>query len=155
MIRRLVWPVVGTVLVVVGVDLLLARFDFEPNHLRLALLLLLVAVVAALLRVSLVDREPDWQARDLRPMTVSGSDRRLAAYVRLIESHRTAATPDPALRDQLATLGDERLRRRGLDRGDPAAAELLGADLMRDLTGPARRLSLAEIARYVERIEGL
>ncbi len=144
------------VLAVAVIDLTLAWLEFEPNHVRLILLLLLVAGVAALVRDSLGDRVPTWQARDLRPMSAPGSDRRLASYVRLIESHRTAEIPDHVLRDRLAMLCDERLRRRhGVGREDPEAADLLGAELLRDLAGPVRRLPLATISRHVERIEEL
>jgi len=138
------------------VDIALTWLDFAPDHLRLVLVVLLVVVGAATLRASLVDSEPEWRAQDLRPMTVADADRRLGAYVRLLESHLTAGTPDPALRDQLARLCDDRLRRRhGLERDDPAAAELLGAELVRDLAGAPRRLSPATIRHHVERIEDL
>jgi hypothetical protein len=92
----------------------------------------------------------------VRPISLPGSDVRLAAYVRLVENHLTARTPDHGLRDRLGALCDERLeRRRGLRRTDPAARGLLGGDLLRYLEGPPRRLSRDEIDDYLRRIEEL
>ncbi len=130
--------------------------DFEPRAGRLALLVFLCVAVAGLVRDSLGDSGPPWSVRTVRPITTPGADARLGAYVRLIESHLTAATADRGVRDRLAVLCDERLeRRRALRRDDPAAEALLGPDLLRDLSGPPRRLARTEIDDYLKRIEAL
>jgi len=137
-------------------DIALVYFEFAPDHVRLALLMGLGFIVFFLLLDALSDETPDWHDEPVRPMTVAGGDQRLAAFVRLIESHLTASVPDGALRARLAALCDERLaRKHALTRQDPAAEDLLGGDLLRDLSGPVRRLSRAEIGRYLERIENL
>lgn len=130
--------------------------EFEPDALRLGLLVALCVAVLALVQESLSDRGPRWSVHAVRPLSPPGSDVRLAAYVRLIENHLTARTPDRVLRDRLAVLCDERLERRhGLRRHDPAAQALLGGNLLRDLEGPPRRLSRDEIDDYLRRIEEL
>ena len=134
----------------------LQLLEFEPEPLRLFLLMALGFAVVVLLLDALADEGPPWDDDPVRPMVVAGSDVRLAAYVRMLESHQTSAAPDTALRDRLRALCDERLaRRHALTRDDPAAEDLLGGDLLRDLAGPVRRLSRADVGRYLERIEKL
>ena len=43
----------------------------------------------------------------------------------------------------------------GVRRDDPRAAALLGPELVRDLDGPPRRLSLDEVESHLTRIEAL
>jgi hypothetical protein len=133
-----------------------------PQPLRLGLLVLLGVAVAGLVRDALEagTGAPGWTAQPPRPMVPVGGDLRLAAYVRLVDGHLTAAGPDPALRNRLAALCDERLERRhGLDRADPAAherlRELLGERLLDDLAGAPRRLRRDEIDDHLRRIEEL
>lgn len=154
--RRWLWRAL-TFGVLFGVaDVALVRLDFAPDHLRLLLLMAVGFVVLLLLLDALSDDSPGWNDDPVRPMAVAGSDHRLAGYVRLIESHLTAAVVDAGVRDRLALLCDERLaRRHGLTRQDPAARELLGDALLRDLAGPARRLTRAQIGQHLERIERL
>jgi hypothetical protein len=151
-----VWRLVAVVVVFAVLDVASVVLDFAPAHGRLALLVALCLAVVAVVWDSLGDSGPPWSAEPDRPMTTAGSDARLAYYVRLLENHRTAASPDGALRDLLVELCDERLaRHHGLTRQDPSAEALLGDDLLRDLAGPVRRLHRAEIDDYLERIEQL
>jgi hypothetical protein len=134
----------------------LAHFDYGPRPLRLGLVVALGVVVAGLVHDTLGDPGQLWTLSSVWPITPAGSDARLAGYVRLLEGHLTARTPDAGLRDRLAALCDERLdRRRGLRRTDPEAAALLGPDLVRDLSGPPRRLSPQTIDDHLRRIEEL
>lgn len=154
--RRWVLRLLTFALLFAVADVALVLLDFAPDQVRLLLLLSLGFAVALLLLDALADDAPAWRDEAVRPMTAAGSDQRLAAFVRLIESHLTAATPDGALRDRLAALCDERLARaHSLTRQDPAAEDLLGGDLLDALAGPVRRLSRTEIDRYLERIEDL
>lgn len=154
--RTWLWRLFWVAVLYAGLDLAMVRLDFEPDHGRLALLVLLSAAVLALVWDTLGDSGPPWTVVPLRPVVQAGSEQRLAGYVRLIESHLTASQPDAALRDRLATLCDERLaRRHGLTRHDPGAEALLGSDMLRDLAGPVRRLTRADVDRYLERIESL
>lgn len=154
--RTWLWRGFWTGVVYAGLDVATLRLDFEPNHLRLALI---VAVTAAALFVvwdGLADSGPPWSVAPVRPMNQPGNDQRLAGYVRMVESHLTAASPEPGLRNRLASLCDERLvRRHGLTRQDPGAEALLGSDLLSALDGPVRRFQPAEIDRFLERIESL
>jgi hypothetical protein len=130
--------------------------EFEPHALRLGLLVALCVVAGGLLLDTLGDGGATWSVQPTMPLIPPGSDPRLAAYVRLVEGHLTAAAPDITLRDRLRAFCDERLeRRRGLRREDPEAEALLGADLLRDLTAPPRRLTRSEIDDYLKRIEEL
>jgi hypothetical protein len=146
----------GATALVVALDIGLSVFDFAPDHLRLALLVALVVAVTGLLSDSVGETGAHWRVEPMGGGSVIATDRHLASYVRILESHLTARTPDGALRDRLATLCDERLQRRhGLGRDDPAAEALLGPELLSELSGPARRLRGEEIDGYLERIEQL
>lgn len=151
------WPrIVGGALLFGVLLVALTAADFEPDALRLGLLVALAVAVSGLVRDGLDGGSEPWSAMPEPSLVPAGSDARLAAYVRLIEGHLTAATPEAGLRDRLAALVDERLARtRGLGRGDPAAAELLGTDLLDDLAGPPRRLRPSELDDYLRRIEEL
>lgn len=155
--RRAWWPRVAGGALLFGVLLVvLTAADFEPDALRLGLLVALVVAAAGLVRDGLDVGSTAWSAAPEPSVVPAGADARLAAYVRLIEGHLTAASPDAGLRDRLAALADEGLARtRGLGRGDPAAAELLGTDLLDDLVAPPRRLRSSEIDDYLRRIEEL
>ena len=60
------------------------------------------------------------------------------------------------LQNRLAALADRRLMlHHGVRRDDPRAAALLGPELVRDLDGPPRRLSLDEVESHLTRIEAL
>jgi len=114
-------------------EIALSLLDFEPDALRLALLVALGVAGAGLLRDSIDHESTPWTPPPVPSIVPPGSDARLAAYVRLIESMQTARTPDGTLRDRLVRLSDQQL------------AE--------ELAGPPRRLSLAEIDDYLRRIE--
>ena len=150
------WRLVSGVVLLVVLDVVFTVVDFEPDHLRLALVVGLGTAVAGLVWDTLGDSGPPWAADRVGTAHSSGSDAHLATYVRLLESHLTAAHADSGLRDHLAGLCDERLaRRHGLTRADPAAADLLGRAMLEDLAGPPRRLRRGEIDEYVRRIEEL
>jgi hypothetical protein len=150
------WIVAGVVALFAGLDLAFVLLDFDPDHLRLALVVGLGAAVVVLVWASLGESPGRWSAEPQQSVRPAGADLQLGAYVRLIESHLTSATADPALRDRLAVLCDERLaRRHGLTRDDPAARDLLGDALLADLAAPPRRLGRREIEAHLTRIEQL
>lgn len=141
---------------VVAVDVAATWLDYQPDHLKLLLVVVVVMGAVLVLLDTMLDSEPGWDVEPVRSMTVAGSDHGLSSYVRLIEGHLSAAAPDAALRDRLARLCDERLERRhALTRDDPRARELLGSALIDDLAGPPRRLSRARIDDHLKRIEEL
>ena len=130
--------------------------DTSVDHLRLVLVA--AVVVAALgLVVDAAQVEPvGWHVPPERGDEQGSADPRTAAYLRILESHLTAREPGSALRDRLGDLADQALElRHDLSRADPAAATLLGPELVRVLNEPPRRLDLAEIDRCVRRIEDL
>jgi hypothetical protein len=130
--------------------------DFEPDPLRLGLVVALVVATWGLVLDSLADAGPSWTVEAAHPARPPGQDARTARNLSLLENHVTARTPDGALRDRLAALADLVLRQRhGVGREDPAAAALLGPDLTAVLGAPPRRLSRSEIERCVQRIEDL
>lgn len=146
----------GAAALLIGLDIVLTLFDFAPDHLRLALLVALAVAVTGLLTDSLGEDAPVWRVEPIGAGGATATDPHLASYVRILESHLTARTPDTALRDRLAALCDERLARRHmLTRDETEAEALLGAALLRDLAGPPRRLRREEIDDHLRRIEDL
>jgi hypothetical protein len=131
--------------------------DFDPDPLRLGLVVALVVATWGLVLDSLADTGPSWTVEAAaHPARPPGQDARTARNLSLLENHVTARTADGALRDRLAALADLVLRQRhGVGREDPAAAALLGPDLTAVLDAPPRRLSRPEIERCVRRIEEL
>jgi hypothetical protein len=134
--------------------LVLARAD--PDAVRLALLVATCVAVLGLVVDALSDGGVSWEVEVERPSARERGDQRLAAYLRLLEAHEAARSPDPALRDRLRELTDRVLtQRHGLTRTDPRAVELLGADVLAVLDGPPRRLPPAEVDHCLTRIEEL
>jgi len=89
----------------------------------------------------------------MRPL---GHDAGTNSAMRMLESHLTAAEPTTMLRDRLARLAEARMRQRhGVGLADPQAKDLLGERTLGVLRGPVRRLSKADIAEAVTRIEEL
>lgn len=145
----------GVVLFAV-LDVAFTVADFEPDELRLGLVVALGVATWALLVESLADAGPSWTVEAVHPARPPGQDARTARYLSLLQSHVTARTPDGALQDRLAALVDLVLRQRhGIGREDAGAAGLLGPELTAVLTSPPRRLSRPEIERCVRRIEEL
>ena len=154
--RRWWWRLVGGALIFAGLDVGFVVVDFEPDPLRLGLVVALVVATWALVLDALADPGPSWTVDAVHPARPPGQDARTARYLSLLESHLTARTPDGALQDRLGTLADLVLRQRhGIGRGDPAAAGLMGPELTAVLTAPPRRLTRPEIERCVRRIEEL
>jgi hypothetical protein len=154
--KRWAWRAAGTVALVVVLDVVLTRFDFAPDHLRLALVVALGVAVVGLVVDSLAEGGSTWPAEPMSSGGATATDPHLASYVRILESHLTARGGDAALRNRLATLCDERLaRRHALARDDPAAEALLGPELVGVLSGPPRRLTREQIDGCLRRIEGL
>ena len=162
MTRRWRRTLLGTVALTALTWLVLVLLDFEPDPVRLPLLV--VAVVAVMLLVSDATSwdEPTvrlWEVDDAEPVRPPGEDARLSFLVRVLTQHESARIPDGRLAACLAELADRRHEQRhGVHRSrDPErAAELLGTDLIRVLSEPpGRRLSLAEIDQHVRRIEEL
>jgi hypothetical protein len=140
----------------VVLEVLLTLGEAGPDPVRLGLLVATCTALIGLVLDALNSAEPSWRVEVERPSVRDSGDPRLVRHVGLIEAHLSARTPDHALRDRLAVLTDQMLRQRhGLRRGDPAAGALLGAELPDVLSGPARRLSRAEIARCLTTIEEL
>jgi hypothetical protein len=148
--------VVALVVLVVGLHVALELLAYEPRPLHLALLVTVCLAVAWLVADVLGDLGPNWDVQGTTAWSYEGQDARIATYLRVLEGHVTSGTPDGNLRDRLAVLADRRLaQHHGLRRGDQAARELLGPDLLDVLEGPPRRLRVAEIDRHVRRIEEL
>lgn len=150
--RRVVWAAVLFAVLYAG----FAVLDFEPHPLPLLLLVVVGVAAVGLVVDGLGGEEPSWTVDMARWASPPGQDPRLAIYLRLLESHLTTATPDPALRDRLAAIAALRLQQgHGVAGPGPRRDALLGPDLTAVLDGPVRRLSRAEITRCVQRIEEL
>jgi len=140
----------------VGFFVLLTLIDADPEPLRLALLVATCTALLGLVQDALSAAEVSWRVEVETPSVRTSGDPRLVHNVALIEAHLSSRAPDHALRDRLAVLTDQVLRQRhGLHRDDPAAAEILGPDLVEVLTGPPRRLSRTQIDRCLTTIEEL
>lgn len=154
--RRWARRAVGAAALFVVLDLVLTRFEFAPDHLRLALVVALAVAVTGLLTESLAEGGSAWSVEPMGSVSTTATDPHLASYVRVLESHLTARGADTALRDRLAALCDERLgRRHALSRDDADTEALLGAEMLGVLAGPPRRLRKEQIDDYLRRIEDL
>jgi hypothetical protein len=137
-------------------EVVLVLADLDPDAVRLALLVATCVGVLGLVLDTLSDGGPRWTVDVEHPSAREGGDPRLSLYVNLLEAHLSARADDSALRDRLATLTDQvLLQRHGLHRDDPRAEALIGPDLGAVVSGPARRLSPADIDRCLTRIEEL
>jgi hypothetical protein len=130
--------------------------DYRPD---LPLLALYIGVATALFTVayqSFGDAPVGWAPQETVSMRLLGQDSGTNSAMRMLESHLTAAEPTPMLRDRLARLAEARMRQRhGFGLTDPEAKDLLGERTLGVLQGPVRRLSKADIAEAVTRIEEL
>jgi hypothetical protein len=131
--RRWQWRVLGGLVLYAGLEVALTLLDFDPDPVRLALVVGVCVAAAGVLRDGTTPTERPWTPPPAPPVVPPGSDARLSAYVRLIEDHLAARNPDRGLRDRLVVLSGGRL-----------------AD---ELDGPARRLTTREIDDYLTRIE--
>jgi hypothetical protein len=148
--------IISLLLLVAALYVGLTVFDYQPRLLPLALLVTVGVSVAWSAVDTLGELGPNWEVGRSSASLGPGQDARLATYLRIIESHTTSSAPDADLRDRLALLMDQRLaQRHDLDRRDPQARELVGADLLALVEGPARRMTYDEIDRHVRRIEEL
>ena len=155
MIRRR-WRAFWAVLAAVVLYVVLLVLDFEPDPLRLSLLVLVCLAAAALFLDAFGGAEEGWKVEPVVWTSQPGLDHGFASYLRVLEGHLTVDVPDGILRDRLARLAKLQLgQRHGLTLADTRADELLGPELIAVLTEPPRRLSRAEIDRYVRRIEEL
>ena len=146
----------AAVLLFVTLEVLLHLAGTGPEPVRVALLVAMCVGVLSLVFDALADPAPAWDLDPERPSVRQGGDARLSRYAGLIEAHLAARTDEAALRDRLRTLTDQVLtQRHGVRRDDPSVAPLLGPELSAVLSGPARRLSPAEIDRCLTRIEEL
>lgn len=149
---RLAWSLAGSV-VVWG---LLRAQGFDPEPIRLALLLTVTLAGVWLVTDLLRTDSPAWEVYRVREEWPRGQDPDLSRLLRTIESHLSAELPDDNLRARLREATVRRLRRRhGLELSDPRAQELVGTDLVDVLTGPVRPVSYAELQDFVERMERL
>jgi hypothetical protein len=150
------WRAVWAVLAAVVLYVVLALLDFEPNPVRLPLLVLVCLAATALFVDAFGGDEQGWDVVPVKWAPQPGLDHGFASYLRVLEGHLTVDVPDAVLRDRLAGLARMRLdQRHGLTFTDPRADDLLGPELIAVLTGPPRRLSRAEIDQCVRRIEEL
>jgi len=157
MTRNRWWRRLAGGVVAFGVlEVVLVLAEAEPDAVRLALLVATCVAVLGLVIDALSDGGVSWHVEVERPSVRERGDPRLAAHLRLLEAHEAARSPDPALRDRLGTLADRVLaQRHGLNRADPRAMDLLGAELAGVLDGPPRRLTPSEIDHCLTRIEEL
>ena len=151
-IAALVWLVAA-----VGASLLGDR----PAFGLLALTVLAAVGVTALFADGLAEPDaPDWRVVDETPVRAPGSDSRLDALTRALDSHLLAHEVDSALHDHVMAVVDQVLLvRHGVTReADPdRAAALMGPELLRFAgTGPPYpRLSIPRIDVLIDRIEAL
>ena len=153
--RRWMGRFVLGALAVVAIELGARYEHVRPDHLRLSLVVAVVVAVVGLMLDAALMGSADWEVSSRTTIQPPGQDSGLSLYVRMMESHLSSRVPDPVLQSRLRRLVDDRLRRRGLRPQDPEARSLVGPDLAAALEGPPRKLSKAELAVFVHRIEEL
>lgn len=137
--------------------LTLELVGYDPDPLRLTLLVaLVVGALAVMMRTIEIDEVP-WPADvDRSGPADHGADQRLLRYLRAIENHHDSRHVDSALIRALAVLARARLERHDVALGDARSRELLGERLVSALCDPTpARLSLSDIDRCLQRIEKL
>ena len=152
----------GVVLLALLTWLFLVLLDFEPDPVRVILIVALVAAVSGLVSDALGAEEPTqrlWGIDAQDSVRPAGQDARLSFLVRVLSQHQVARHPDAHVAECLTELADRQLQQRhGVRREQEPqrAAELLGPELSRLLVeAPGRRLSPTEIDRHLRRIEEL
>jgi hypothetical protein len=154
--RRWWWRVGGGLLAFAGIEAAVLLIHGQADELRLALVVALVVVAAAVLVDSSYVSPAVWTTRSEPEGGLGRLDPRTASYLRILEGHLSAREADGALQGRLRELADQTLRaRHDLTLDDPRAEELLGHELRRVLSEPPRKLHPEEIERCVQRIEEL
>ena len=149
--RAAVAVVLGVACVVAG-DL----FGLDPHPGRTLLVVFLLVALAGLLADSIVDPPPDWHPEHPVREDWRGHDQRTGFYVRMLESHLTARSGDPVVRDRLVRLAEQTLRtRHGLAPGTSEADVRLGPELAHLAAQPPRRMTREELDHIIGRIERL
>ncbi|WP_148613972.1 hypothetical protein [Nocardioides rubriscoriae] len=151
-IRRLVAAAVvaGVAVVVTG------ALDYDPEPVRLVLLVLLLVAGTGLLLDGLPRTGVTWYPTPLHPPVNAGRDEVTQAHVRLLEDHQRARHPDALLRERLTALADQVLTvRHGVPSHSERGRALLGADVVAVLHGPVARLGPRRIDQVLRRIEEL
>jgi hypothetical protein len=133
-----------------------ARFEkTTPLFLPMTMLVFAVVAIVGLILDSAEFAAPDWSVAPDHDTFAQGQDTGLGGNVRLIENHLSTRTEDTLLPGRLARMADDRLRRLGLGREDPAVRERLGPTLCGVLDGRVRALRVSDIEECVRRIEEL
>jgi hypothetical protein len=131
-------------------------FELDPHPGRTLLVVALVVALSGLLLDSVVDPAPPWHPEHTDLEDWRGHDQRTGFYVRMLESHLTARSGDPVVRDRLARLAEQTLRsRRGVAPGTAEAGGRMGPELARLAGEPARRMTREELDHVIGRIERL
>ena len=90
----------------------LALLDFDPDPLRLTLLVLVCLAASALFVDAFGGDELGWDVESVTWAPQPGLDHGFASYLRVLEGHLTVDVPDGVLRDRLAGLARMRLDQR-------------------------------------------
>jgi hypothetical protein len=144
------------IFVFAGTYIVAAQLHWDPEPVRLALVIGVAVALLELVVNVLEAPRSSWHVDPVNASTQQGRDAQFAAYLRIVEGHLSAKTPGPVLQNRLAALADPRqMLHHGVRRDDPRAAALLGPELVRDLDGHTRRLSLDEVESHLTRIEEL
>lgn len=150
--RRAAWAAGLAAGLVAGTEAL----GFDPEPLRVALLVLIGVALVGLV-VDAISREaPLWAGAPVRPPVSAGRDAATQAFLRQLESHQDARHPDAAVRDRLRSLtGQVLLVRHGLHPDDDDARARMGPELRAVLDDPPSRLTPRQIDRLLHTIEEL
>ena len=149
--RAAIAAAIGAASVVAG-DL----FGLDPHPGRTLLVVALVVALSGLLVDSVVDQPPEWHPEHPSREDWRGHDPRTGFYVRMLESHLTARSGDPVVRDRLGRLAEQTVRtRHGIAPGTPEAAGRLGPELTSLAAEPPLRLTREELDHIIGRIERL
>ncbi|MDQ4055269.1 MAG: hypothetical protein M3237_21585 [Actinomycetota bacterium] len=131
-------------------------FGLDPHPGRTLLVVVLLVALSGLLADSIVDPPPEWRPEHPVREDWRGHDPRTGFYVRMLESHLTARSGDPVVRDRLVRLAEQTLRtRHGVAPGTAEAGPRLGPELASLAAQPPSRMTREELDRIIGRIERL
>lgn len=134
----------------------LTWLDFDPDPLRLALVVSLSLLAYWTILDALLEPAPPWWVHRANQVTPVGADQRLGRYANIVEDHLTAQRPNEAVRFQLTRLASSAVwQHHGLTLDDPRVADVLGDQVLSMLRTPDRPFTLAELQQVVSALEGL
>ncbi|WP_340537567.1 hypothetical protein [Nocardioides sp. GXZ039] len=150
--RRALLIAAAAVVVPVGCALM----KFDPDPVPVVLVTLLVGIGGFVVLDAVRQVPAVWTPLPPAVSGAEGADARTQNYLRHLENHLSARTPDRGLRDRIRRLADGTLQaRHGVRLDSEAGRALIGEQWCAATEGPVERMRPREIDRLIRTIEEL